>query len=886
MKKLSFTFGILFFVLFSIFTLIIAQNEKENNSTPQTQTQTQKDNNKEAETKAKVAELAKKLKSGNDEEKNQAFKALAEIGKPAVPAIIEALKDKNVSLREQAVLVLGKIVVKSIKSKWKPVFGLSTQRPISAVSGLIVALKDKEKSVRQKAVSELARIGMKTVKIRLQEQNYSRFSGCGIFREVSPIPGLVEALKDKEISIREQAVSALGKIAKISVDPKLFKKGKAESDDEPPDVKPLPGIEFEPEYPKGPDEGAVYGLITALENGNESVSNIAKQALANISNYVIDTLIKSYQRLHKSFKRCKTDLYAARLNKKDLPELIIALKDKDDYVRLKAIRTISAIEAKSALPAVIEALKDESVDFRLSAIWYFYLFRDDKSVLPAFSVFLNDKNWYLREKALEVLTYFSDKKAIVPLLIKALKDKKAKIRKKAIGYLYSFDKEKKSLPEILKLLEDENESVVGEVAEVLVSWKVKNALPELIKLCKSSKRPNVRILEVFGEIGDKSTLPLLLKALKNEDFWVRKVCVEALGEIGDKSSIPAIKKALKDDNFFVRAAAVWALYRIDGKSVLPDLIQALNDKSTMVREYAARVLGYIGDKSAVPALIKALEDSDSGVRSRAAYGLRKFRNKSAVPALIKALNDKVHWARSDAAWALYEIAGKDAIKPLQESFNKVKDVESNIDIAGYLIKLNSPDKQEKIEFLVEVLEEKLSKAIENEILEQNEENLIVCNLREIMKIFYESGNKSIIKPLQELFDKVKNKLTKVIIAQALIKLNAPDKQEKKIFIVIATKFNEGWAKYKAYQTLLEFADNSMIYALTELLVNGHVYYRKEAAAKLGEIGNKSAIPYLRKVVKESAYEEVRKAALEAITKIESVNDNSQTQPDKNGNSEK
>lgn len=76
-----------------------------------------------------------------------------------------------------------------------------------------------------------------------------------------------------------------------------------------------------------------------------------------------------------------------------------------------------------------------------------------------------------------------------------------------------------------------------------------------------------------------------INKLKGEEWIVRREAAEALGVIGDKSAVPALIEALKDDrDYSVRRAAVTALGCIGDRSVVPALIAALKDKDWDVGE--------------------------------------------------------------------------------------------------------------------------------------------------------------------------------------------------------------------------------------------------------------------------------------------------------------
>jgi hypothetical protein len=80
----------------------------------------------------------------------------------------------------------------------------------------------------------------------------------------------------------------------------------------------------------------------------------------------------------------------------------------------------------------------------------------------------------------------------------------------------------------------------------------------------------------LGEIGDKSAVAPLIKALReDEDNDVRKFAAEALGKIGDTRAIEPLKEAsINDEKDFVRATAKISLAQLRGISI-SDLIQEI-----------------------------------------------------------------------------------------------------------------------------------------------------------------------------------------------------------------------------------------------------------------------------------------------------------------------
>ena len=72
----------------------------------------------------------------------------------------------------------------------------------------------------------------------------------------------------------------------------------------------------------------------------------------------------------------------------------------------------------------------------------------------------------------------------------------------------------------------------------------------------------------------RPALPLLEKALADDDPGVRSGAVWAIGEIGGEGAVALLEKALAGERADLRAGAVRALVRIGGERALPLLERA------------------------------------------------------------------------------------------------------------------------------------------------------------------------------------------------------------------------------------------------------------------------------------------------------------------------
>jgi vesicle coat complex subunit len=182
---------------------------------------------------------------------------------------------------------------------------------------------------------------------------------------------------------------------------------------------------------------------------------------------------------------------------------------------------------------------------------------------------------------------------------------------------------------LVERLEGEQDDIFGSMlllqARVVGFGRVSDAVAQRV-----AKRAVERYLS--REIPEKFTLPplqalgrhvvpLLVQALQDEAWWVRKAACEALGKIGDPQAIPPLLQALQDEAWWVRKAACEALGAIGDPQAIPPLLQALQDEAWWVRKAACEALGKIGDPQAIPPLLQALQDEDWWVRKAACEAL-------------------------------------------------------------------------------------------------------------------------------------------------------------------------------------------------------------------------------------------------------------------------
>ncbi|HNS25592.1 MAG TPA: HEAT repeat domain-containing protein [Methanobacteriaceae archaeon] len=188
--------------------------------------------------------------------------------------------------------------------------------------------------------------------------------------------------------------------------------------------------------------------------------------------------------------------------------------------------------------------------------------------------------------------------------------------------------------------------------------------------------------EALGMIGEESAIDALIQALEEDpDEEVRWKAVWVLGEIGNIQVTEALIKALKDNDWTVRRHAANSLGMIGDEEAVPSIIKALNDRDWHVRKYAAVALGKMKDERAIPILLEALDDDDADVRWKAASSLVKMGEIS-VPLVINVFKTGSWRVRGRAAEILGKIGDERAVPVLIDSLSHGKSLEKHRHVRG------------------------------------------------------------------------------------------------------------------------------------------------------------------------------------------------------------
>ncbi len=459
----------------------------------------------------------------------------------AIPALLEALRDGEPSVRYQAYSSLKKIgprpdavpsLVKAFRAgdarfrtEVAGVLGQMGQGAMAAAPTLIRALNDPEDGIRRAAGSALRRIGpdlstlVPVLLKRLQSTNpETRLRGITAIQSIGPsvargmLPEIIEALEDPDVRVRRTAVWSATEMVR--------------------DTKEL-----------------VPALVRRLKDEEVTVRISSASALAGgcrSSAVAVPALIEAMKDPDPQVRRAAIGAMqdCGATAAPAVPALVGALQDSDKALRQTVLRVLARIgpEARLATRPLIDLLVNIDEELRFGAEQTLAVMGPDPELaVPAYSEWLENRSRSKRWIPACALGKFdSMSEDISVTLAFALHDSDPRVRTAAVGSLSRLSAKSADAFDVLAgALEDPDPALREES------------------------------VESFMEMGPRASgaIPDLLRVLANPKASIRRQAATALGNIGSEASaaIPALRKAAQDSDPEVSAEATRVLGLLTAK---------------------------------------------------------------------------------------------------------------------------------------------------------------------------------------------------------------------------------------------------------------------------------------------------------------------------------
>lgn len=530
--------------------------------------------------------------------------------------------------------------------------GIATQAAASSVEELIGQLGSPEGAARLAAIDQLGA------------------RGANAAEAVAP---LTELLKDASADVRAHAARSLGKIG-VAAKPAASELISLLKDDDPSVrrqvVKALVAIRPGPKV-------MIPLFIKLMHDSDPGVQMRVLNAVSEAGEAAVPGLINALANDEVAYWACVVLRGIGPDAKAAVPALAEKLKDPRPDIRIEAILALGAMgdAALPVVPQIAKALGDEHT--RAAAIFVLGRLKDipaeaEKTIWAEArgnDPFLSTVSiWALTNQHPEDTDL---RRAATVHLMNKLKDKDPMVRTAAAKALAALPPAPEiTIPIWEKAMKGADATTVRSALDALATLGAP-AVPKLVDILNEHKELRVEVAYTLSQMGPTAApaTDALARLVGDEDLNLATEAILALGKIGPaaKGAVPALCAALQRKGEKNAHAIILALGEIGpaAAEAEPMVLEAMNSKDKSLAVIAAR--SYVemqapSSKSqaaakAVPVLVACLGDSLPETRKAAAEDLAALGPlaREAGPALEKATKDDVKAVREAAAKALKAI---------------------------------------------------------------------------------------------------------------------------------------------------------------------------------------------------------------------------------------
>jgi len=342
------------------------------------------------------------------------------------------------------------------------------------------------------------------------------------------------------------------------------------------------------------------------------------------------------------------------------------------HMRCAALHVFAEVAQAVAVEYVLEAMTDDELE-RSAAATETGVTIPGKEATGAFIAELKRAEAATRARILNVLTRRGDAAAL-PAAVEALKDEDKDVRLAAVKAVATLGKERAVGPLVAFLGTDEGderkaaEDVLTGLAGEDVARKIAAAI------AGRSAGVRAALLDVLARRRARAQLDTIHRFTTDEDESVRIAAIKAVGELANESAAPKLLPLLKKaDSDAEREALALALASTCSRAESPAMraapIIAAIDR-TGARDYCSllRVLGRIGGPQALDQLRQAARDARAEVKGAAVRSFLEWPDATAAEPVLEIAKEAEELKHHVLAMRAYaRLVGLDAKRPAKKT---------------------------------------------------------------------------------------------------------------------------------------------------------------------------------------------------------------------------
>jgi HEAT repeat protein len=421
---------------------------------------------------------------------------------------------------------------------------------------------------------------------------------------VRNIKKLIQKLNDKDPSVRRRAAEELSEGDERAVYPLIKSLSDENAGVQDASMRSLIAI-----------GGEIVGyMVLPLLRENSYLRNTALIILRELGETVVLLLYPLLKDKDEDVRKFAVDILGEIRKDVDSLSIVPLLKDTDANVRAAVAKALGALGCRSAIPELVNALRDDEwvCFYAIEALGE--LGADE--AIEEIAGLLSNKSDIVRFAAIETLGKLGSKKGVDVLtanLPKAAGDERNAVIKSLIQI--GITPEMSNLPGHLITMLKEGDWEEKEIAlKGIASLNCRESVPIMVDIA-GSLDPSLpdgeeRILLLKETIKSIDSEEELVKLLDSPDIKYRgkTFAIEILGEMRSKRAVSRLVDYLNDVRRDLRRASADAIGKIGGDESADYLLEvSVEDVDAHVRRSAVEALGNMGAKDAFSTLMEMLE---------------------------------------------------------------------------------------------------------------------------------------------------------------------------------------------------------------------------------------------------------------------------------------
>lgn len=468
----------------------------------------------------------------------------------------------------------------------------------------------------------------------------------------------------------------------------------------------------------GGDERAIYPLIRALSDKSAGVQEAAMRSLIAIGGEVVGYMVLPLLR-EDAYLRNTALTILTELGEVAVPLIYPLLKDRDADIRKFAIDLLVGIKEGVDTSRIVPCLKDLNANVRTAAAKAFGIL-EYREAIPALIEALRDEEWVCFS-ALQALGELKAVEAIESIL-QLISSPLEAVRFVAIETLGKLGPGNTAIPSpasrdalhcvsteaLLAHLPstsgDEKNAVIKSLIQIGITPEMSGLSTPLITMLKEGEWEEKEIaLKGISLLHCKEAVPIIvaiggsLDTLSPESEERISFLKDAIRALDSEEYLLKLLSAT-DVKYRGKSFAIELLGEIRSKKAVPCLVGYLHNVSRDLRRTSAESLGEIGECEATKPLIQAAQhDEDAHVRRAAVKSLGNIQTKEAFLALIELLGvEKYYDIKEKIVEALIKIDAEAFLADILRFEDNVRElVAKSVSDADILLML-ADDPQKKV----------------------------------------------------------------------------------------------------------------------------------------------------------------------------------------------